>query len=329
LGAGALGAGIGWAVHAPIYALLGPAVMVSLLSLGGMPSAIDPRLRDVCFILLGLAVGAGFDSNALGAMVRWPLAFALIVVLTWVIMLSCRAVLYRFFNFDRRAALLASAPGHLSLVIAIASETGSDVNRVSIAQSVRLLSLTLIVPFIAMAMGVELGASILPVGETLPLASVAGLIVAGAVVGWVFIHLNIPAPLLMGAMVVSGAGHLTGVTPGLMPGWLILPAFVVLGALIGTRFSGVTTGLLANGIWAGLTITVIAAGLSAVAAIPVGLALGMPVAHVLVAFAPGGLETMIAVGAVLSVVPGFVAACHITRLMVLSVLLPMMLGRRR
>jgi len=55
----------------------------------------------------------------------------------------------------------------------------------------------------------------------------------------------------------------------------------------------------------------------------------MPVAHVLVAFAPGGLETMIAMGAVLGVVPGFVAACHVARLMVLTVLVPAMLGRVR
>jgi uncharacterized membrane protein AbrB (regulator of aidB expression) len=53
----------------------------------------------------------------------------------------------------------------------------------------------------------------------------------------------------------------------------------------------------------------------------------MPVAHVLVAFAPGGLETMIAMGAVLGVVPGFVAACHIARLFVLTFLLPMLLAR--
>ena len=66
---------------------------------------------------------------------------------------------------------------------------------------------------------------------------------------------------------------------------------------------------------------------AAAAALPVAWALEMPVAHVLVAFSPGGLETMIALGAVLAVVPGFVAACHIMRLVVLSVLLPAMLSR--
>jgi len=101
-----------------------------------------------------------------------------------------------------------------------------------------------------------------------------------------------------------------------------------LGALIGTRFSGVPLTQFLNGLSAGIAITVVAVVFAAMASVPVAWALGMPLVHVLVAFAPGGLETMIAMGAVLGVVPGFVAACHIARLLVLTVLLPGMLGKR-
>jgi uncharacterized membrane protein AbrB (regulator of aidB expression) len=120
---------------------------------------------------------------------------------------------------------------------------------------------------------------------------------------------------------------LTDVAPGVLPEWLILPAFLVLGALIGTRFSGVTMAHLMSGLLAGVAITVVAVGFAGLASLPVAWALEMPVAHVLVAFSPGGLETMIAMGAVLGVVPGFVAACHVARLMVLTVLVPAMLAR--
>lgn len=325
---GSVGAAIGWLIHAPIYVLLGPAVMVSLAGLAGLPTGIAPQLRNVCFVLLGLTVGAGFDRDALGTMIRWPLAFLAILVLTWAIMAASRAMLTRFFDFDRRSALLASAPGHLSFVIALAADTQADVGRVSVTQSVRLLSLTLVVPFIAIAMGVELSGSIAPAGQAMPLISVAGLIVVAVLLGLAFQRLRVPAALLMAAMVVSGLGHLTEATPGVLPAWLVTPAYLVLGALIGTRFSGITPARLASGLWAGVAITVLAVVFSAAMALPIGVALGMPVAHVLIAFAPGGLETMIAMGAVLGVVPGFVAACHITRLMVLSVLVPVMLGRR-
>ena len=64
-------------------------------------------------------------------------------------------------------------------------------------------------------------------------------------------------------------------------------------------------------------------------ATPVAMFLDMPLTHVLVAFAPGGLETMIVMGAVLGANPGFVAACHVGRLLVLSVLVPVMAARAR
>ncbi len=324
---GGLGAALAWLLSMPVYMLLGPVIAVSLASLSGLRTAIDVRLRDACFVVIGIAVGAGFDSDALGAMLRWPLAFIFMALIIWLIMVLCQALLSRFFGFDRRSALLASAPGHLSFVIAMATDTGSDVARISITQSVRLLALTLVVPFAAVAMGVELGGNIAPQGMAMDAQSVLGLIILALALGFVFQRFAVPAPLLLGGMVASAMGHLTGIVPGVMPEWLILPAYLVLGALIGTRFSGVTPARFAGGLAAGVTITFVAVGLAALGAAPVAWALGMPLAHVLVAFAPGGLETMIAMGAVLGVIPGFVAACHISRLLVLSVLLPWMLTR--
>ncbi len=327
LGVAVMGAVLGWALSAPVYVLLGPAVLVSLVGVAGLKTGIDNRLRDVCFAVLGVAVGTGFDGDALGAMLRWPLAFAFMALLLWVIIVVCRALLVAFFDFDRRSALLAASPGHLSFVMAVAQEIGGDVPRVSMVQSVRLLSLTMVVPFAAIALGVEVTGNVAPQGTPIVLWQMALLFAVSIVVGWVFKRLSLPAPLLLGGMVTSALFHLTEIIPGVLPDWLVLPAYLVLGALIGTRFSGVTVGQLLSGLAAGLAMTVVAVVLAAMASLPVAWALGMPVAHVLIGFAPGGLETMIAMGAVLGVVPGFVAACHIARLLVLSVLVPAMLGR--
>ncbi len=322
---GALGAAVGWAVGAPIYLLIGPAVLVSLAGLAGLRMGISLSVRNACFVVIGLTVGAGFDHNAVDAMIRWPLAFVVVLVMIWVMLALSRWMLGRFFGFDARSALLAAAPGHLSFVMAMAAEAGGNVARVSTTQSVRLLSLTLAVPFVALSMGVDLGGSIVPQGVLMGLWQTLVLLVAGVIAGIIFGRLRVPAPMLIGPMLVSAAGHLTGLAPGVLPVWLVFPAYLVLGALIGTRFSGVSLSDLTNGLAAGLAVTILAVLLALVAAFPVALALGMPLAHILVAFAPGGFETMIAMGAVLGVVPGFVAACHMMRLFVLSILLPWML----
>ncbi|MFG6590870.1 AbrB family transcriptional regulator [Sulfitobacter sp. 1A12157] len=75
LAAGGFGALLFWWLHAPVYMLLGPVIAVSVLGLMGVRTAVDPRLRDACFVVLGIAVGAGFNQDAVNAMLRWPLAF--------------------------------------------------------------------------------------------------------------------------------------------------------------------------------------------------------------------------------------------------------------
>jgi membrane AbrB-like protein len=323
---GAIGAALGWAVSAPIYILTGPAVAVSIVSMLGVRTTIHPGLRDACFVVLGVAVGSGFDADAAAAMVRWPLAFVFMALLIAATLLLSQWVLSRFLGFDRRAALLTAAPGHLSFVIAMASEMKEDVARISMAQSVRLLALTLLVPVFALALGLDVVGLVMPAGSPMSIMNLTLLLAAGFATGLVLKRLSFPAPLLLGAMMVSGAGHLSGLTPGILPAWLLLPAYMVLGILIGTRFSGADLKTLRSGLAVGVVVTFIAAAFAALGALPVAWALEMPVAHVLVAFAPGGLETMIAMGIILGVVPGFVAACHIARLLVLTVLLPALLA---
>ena len=74
---------------------------------------------------------------------------------------------------------------------------------------------------------------------------------------------------------------------------------------------------------AGMAMTALAVVVAVVAAWPVAALLGMPLVQVVAAFAPGGLETMVAFGVAMGADPGFVAATHAVRLLVLVVLIPL------
>ena len=153
------------------------------------------------------------------------------------------------------------------------------------------------------------------------------LSLVGVALGLVFRRMRLPAPILLGQMLASTLGHVTGLTPGTLPAWLMIPAFLVMGTLIGTRFSGMKPAQVRAALLAGLAVTLAGAGIAALAALPVALMLGIPQPHVLTGFAPGGLETMLALGAAMGASPGFIAACHIIRLLILSVLIPLALHR--
>lgn len=322
------GAGFGWFMSMPAAFLIGPALAVSLAGVAGLSTGITGGVRNLVMVTLGLGLGAGFDASASAALLRWPLAFV-VQGLTLVLALYLgRWMLNRWFGFDRKSAVLAVVPGHLSLVIAVASEAGLDAERVILVQSLRLLSLIVLVPFAAVMLGYQLPAGVLPGGEPVSWVHLAGLAVVGIGAAWVFARAGIPAPLLLGPMFVSAAGHMSGLTPGTVPDWIMSLAFIGMGAMLGTRFSGLSAATLRSGLLAGLASAGLAVVLTVLSALPVAMALNMPAAHVLAAFSPGGVETMIALGVAMGASPGFIAACHIMRLLVLSALLPLFLRSR-
>jgi membrane AbrB-like protein len=324
----ALGAAVAHALSFPAAMLVGPALAVSLAGLRGVTVAIWTPLRDVCFIVLGIGIGTGFTAGAGHAILRWPLAFVVLAVMLAATLWLGSRILVRVFGFDRRGAILAAAPGHLSFVLGIAQQSGDDVARIAVVQTIRVLVLTLTVPFVALALGYRMQGGLLASGVPMAWPDLAGLTALGFGGGLIASRLRLPAPMLLGPLLVSAAGQVSGLSPGSLPQGLTMPAFVVLGALIGSRFSGLTPRRFADALLAGLATTAIGAVLAVVTAAPVAVLLGMPVAHAVNAFAPGGLETMLALGAAIGASPEFVVACHVMRLMMLSVLIPLALGWR-
>ena len=309
----------------PAAFLIGPALAVTLAGLVGLRMGFGNGLRDSFMLVVGLAIGAEFDADAGAAILRWPLAFGVQAATLLVTLIVGRMVLTRWFGFDAQSAILAVVPGHLSLAIGIAAASDLDVGRVILVQTIRLLLLIVLVPFAALALGYEMQASVLPTGTPMSWGHFIILTLAGLVLVFGFRRFDLPAPMLLGPMIASGAGHMSGLTPGSVPAEILSLAFIGMGALIGSRFSGMSASLVRSGLMAGLVSTGLAVILSVAAALPVAIALGMPGVHVMTAFSPGGFETMIALGVAMGASPGFVAACHVMRLVVLSALLPMFL----
>ena len=324
---GACGALIGYWVSLPLFLLTGPAILISSLSLTRMRFAIHPLIWNAALLVIGLRIGAGITNEATAAFLRWPLAFVALAGLLGAIMFTSRWTLERVFGFSRIGATLAATPGHLSMVLGLGAELKSDLARISVVQAVRILALTLLVPFAAGLSGLDLGIGVGAAQGVMPVRELLWLAGFGLVLGLTMRRLRIPAPMLIGGMIVSTSAHVGGLSTGALSPWIAMPGFIVVGTMIGTRFSGISVAQLRRDGLAGILITAIAGSLALVASWPVAAILGVPLLHVLVAFAPGGLETMVVIGAVLGANPGFIAACHVARLFMLLFLLPLMLGR--
>lgn len=322
----AAGAGLFWLVGFPAAVLTGPAAAVSVATLWGVRTGLPPVLRDVVFLFLGVQIGSSVTPDVIATALAWPVSLFALTVTVIVLIQVVRAVLAQGFGYDRMTALLAATPGHLSYVIGLSTDVAADVPRVALVQTVRVLMLTLLVPVLVAFWEVEGTAGLADRG-TISLLALALLMGSGLGLGLVFQRLSLPAPLLLGAMAVSALGHGADLTPGAMPPVLTVAAFVCMGALIGTRFRGFGRQGLAGAFLAGIVSTLIACVVAAAGAWLVSGLVGLEPAVLLLAFAPGGVEVMAAIAVETGLEPAFVAAHHVYRLVLLTVLVPILIAR--
>lgn len=324
-----LGAVLFAALSFPAPYLTGPATMITLAGLAGMKIQSPPLLmRHAVFVILGLTIGQGVTPEVLDAMRTWPVTLTALAASILAIILLTRAALVRYWSMDPTTAFLSSSPGHLSYVLGLTEGVKADLKTVSIVQSIRVLALTLLVPA-AIALTGQLPERPAVGPEETALVPLVLMILCAALVGYLLHRLKLPAAYLIGGMLVSVGLHVTGIVEGVMSYWLAAAAFVSLGALIGSRFSGVTLKELRHAFSAGVAVTVLGVVLAGIFAVIAAEITGMDVVAVLIAFAPGGLETMAAMSVILGIDPTFVASHHVARLLILTVIVPFFVLRGR
>jgi membrane AbrB-like protein len=164
---------------------------------------------------------------------------------------------------------------------------------------------------------------VLPAPPASGAVDLAILLAVGAFCAFLLEKRNIPAGALLGGMIGSALLHLFGVAHGQIPPALLIPAQVVLGALIGARFIDTDLGFLKKALAPSLGAFLIAVFLSSTIALLVAWGLHLPAGQVVVAFAPGGIEAMTILAVVLGLDPAFVATHQLVRFFGLALFLPL------
>lgn len=328
LGVALLGSLVFEAIGFPSAPLTGSAAAVSVAALMGLPVYMPNWFRTAAFVLLGINIGSSVTSEMLATAIAWPITITILMISLCISLQVCRIGLSRWMQFSPRDAVLAAAPGHLSYALALSLDGNGQTSRIAVVQSIRVLFLTLCVPVLVATVFGATGLHLVP-AHPLPPLPLGALIVATLGVGAIFQSMKVPAAYLLAGISCSAVGHVLNLTPGQPPKQAIYLAFLVMGTLIGSRFAGqklrdIRLDLLA-GLWVtgvNVTITLCAIGVSMVL-------MGLPPALLIVAFAPGGVEAMAAIAVTLGLDPAFVAAHHVMRLMILTILMPVMLRLAR
>jgi membrane AbrB-like protein len=145
---------IAWRLRVPAGTLLTPLVIAAALSVTGWAQgATTPDwLAQTAYAVIGLSIGLGFTRNSL-RMIRRVLPMALI--LTVAVIVGCAGLglfLSSVTGLSSLTGYLATSPGGLFAVLAIAVDTGSDPTFVLAVQVLRIFIMLLISPLLAVVL---------------------------------------------------------------------------------------------------------------------------------------------------------------------------------
>ncbi|PYE84845.1 AbrB family transcriptional regulator [Pseudoroseicyclus aestuarii] len=324
LAAALAGAALAALLGVPAGALIGSTLAVAALAAAGPAVGLPTRLRDVAFATIGVSLGSGVDEGLFGQLGTWAVSLVILTASLVATILTGRVLLTRWFGLDRETAVLASSPGTMSNAIAIASEGRGDPTAVMFLQLMRLLFLVLAIPPLAVVLdgSATAGGTAAPAMALVPFALLLAL---ATVLGLLGGRAGIPAASLLAGMILSASGHATGLVHGLAPGWAIAGAFAVTGAVLGARMSRVTMAQARRYALAGVCVVATSLVISLAAALVAQAVTGLPLSQVWIAYAPGGVEAMAAIGLSLGFDPAFVAVHHFARIFALLLIVPMAL----
>jgi uncharacterized protein len=252
----------------------------------------------------------------------YPLTIALLALATFCSTFGSSLYLQRFHGWDQTSALLAGSPGALSQITMLAAEKGADVPAIAVVQTMRVIILTAALPLLLAATGIastSLPATVASIASPYELAA---LIAAAVAVALLLRLTKFPASWMFGAMIGSAVLHGTGAVEGGLPPAVRNVALIGIGALIGARFARVKARTLLSHVNAALGSFAVAIIVSAVFVAVIALTTHVQVADVIVAFAPGAMDAMLALALTLHIDPIFVGAHHLSRFVFVTIATP-------
>jgi membrane AbrB-like protein len=315
-------------LHTPIPWTIGPLVATALASVLGYPTRSFVPLRNAGQWLIGTALGLYFT----------PQVTALVVSLWWAIALAIVWALglgWWFGNWldrghgeriggtleQRRATTyFAGAIGGASEMTLLAERAGGRTEMVAAAHSLRLLVVTLTVPFALTFSGMHGLDPTLPGARVVHLGGLAILLGASLLGAFVMTRTGRANPWFIGALLAAMAITMFGLEPSAMPPWLTNAAQLLIGVSLGVRFSAEFVRTAPRWLAAVAFGTVVMIVLCAAVALLLAWACGLHWATMILGTSPGGIAEMAITAKVLQLGVPVVTAFQVCRLVAVLVL---------
>ncbi|NCC58987.1 MAG: hypothetical protein EOM17_15430 [Synergistales bacterium] len=139
----------GYALHLPVGILTGSMFSVAAMNLAGKElPPMPPVLRTMAQIGIGVIIASSITMETFRQFSTMALPVVSLTAGMLAASLSLGFLLHRMTGWDYPTCLLSTSLGGLSQMSIISEEMGADPLKVSILQTVRLLSILVVLPFL-------------------------------------------------------------------------------------------------------------------------------------------------------------------------------------
>lgn len=325
----ALAAALGcvW-LRTPIPWMIGPLVATSVASILGRPTRSFAPLRNAGQWVIAVALGLYFTPQvtALVATLWWAIALGIVWALGMGWAFGCwldhghAARLGGSRAQQRATTYFAGGIGGASEMTLLAEREGGRTDLVAAAHSLRLLIVTLAIPFAFSLTGLQGLDPTLPGPREVRLPGLALLAAATGAGALLMQRTGRANPWFMGALLVAMGLTMAGIELSAVPQWMTNAAQLVIGVSLGVRFSAeflrTAPRWLASVALGTLVMIVLCAGF----AVLLAWATGLHWATMVLGTSPGGIAEMAITAKVLQLGVPVVTAFQVCRLVAVLML---------
>ncbi len=309
--------------HTPLPWMIGPLMVTAIISMLGAPTASWTPLRNAGQWTIGCALGLYFTPQVIALVNGLWWAIALNIVWALALGLALGAWLHRVHHgpgifhvagLSRTTTYFAAPVGAASEMTLMAERHGAQTELVASAHSLRVLLVTLIIPFSFQWAGLHGLDAAVPGARIVNGPGLALLAVLTGIGCWIMLKLERTNPWFIGALLVALLLSAFGFTLSAIPQGMTNAAQLAIGISLGVRFTRSFVHLAPRWLGSVALTTVAMMGLCAVFAWGLARFTEIHWATLLLGTSPGGVAEMSITAKVLQLGVPVVTAFHVTRL---------------
>lgn len=294
----------------------------SVAAISGVSLAMSKHLRNFMIAVIGVLLGSAFTPDLAGQIIQWTVNLSILAI--FLVLLAILVPMFlRRAGYDRATAFFSALPAGLTEMTAVGSDNGGNPQTIALTHTVRVFIVAFAIPFLMVTFsGYDRPGPTSAIPRDVSLFDI-GLLSTCCIVGlWLGLKMKFPAGALAGPLILSALVHVSGLTASSPPDVLIASAQVVLGASVGSRFSGLTLATTGKTLGLAIVVTIGMITLSGFGAIILGPILGINPMALLLALAPGGVTEMSLMALALDQDIAFVTTHHIVRIALIVMIGP-------